>query len=406
MIRTLTTGALVLALRLAIAACVLPGQASAQAVASAGSREDDLVNQHLAAGDRFRASGLLQEAIGEYESAMKIDPENPAVYERLGYALVEVQDYERAAKTYRRWVDLRPKDCRSHAGLGYAYLKQRLTDQAMRSYEQATQLCVDDPDVFAGMGAAYREAGYRVEAAEAFRRAIELDPDDIAAYESLAAVYWDLELYPEAIAGYEAILARPDHGKDAAWVASARGRLAHMYAAAGSYENAIPHHRYVMESADADEAARLRAVHGLSVAYERTGQLGPAIELYESLIEKTPDRSDYHYRLGELLNDDGRYSDAIARVEQGRQRDSGCGARGYCVAGVAYEKLGQYERATEEFRKALGCNDESFNEYAAKQIERQEQLRKIEEMKKQKEKYGTAPAPPAEEPTSPDESDR
>ena len=83
---------------LPIAACILLAS-SPPTVTSAGSREDDLVNQHLATGDQFRGSGLTREAIEQYEAAMKIDPENPAVYERLGYALVEAQDYERAAKT-------------------------------------------------------------------------------------------------------------------------------------------------------------------------------------------------------------------------------------------------------------------------------------------------------------------
>jgi tetratricopeptide (TPR) repeat protein len=179
-----------------------------------------------------------------------------------------------------------------------------------------------------------------------------------------------------------------------------------MYSAAGADESAIPHFRHVMGSADVDEATRLRATHGLAVAYEHTGQLDEAIDLYEELIEKSPNRPDYQYRLGELLNDAGRHTDAIARVEAGRKADSGCGAQGFCVAGVAHEKLGQYERATEEFQKALACNDAKFNDYAAKQIERQGQLRKIEEMKKQKDRYGTAPAPPTEEPASPDENDR
>jgi tetratricopeptide (TPR) repeat protein len=161
-----------------------------------------------------------------------------------------------------------------------------------------------------------------------------------------------------------------------------------MYTEVGSYENAIPHNRFVMASPYANENAQLRAIRGLAVAYEKTEQLDLAIELYEALIVKLPDRPLYYYRLGELMNDVGRYNEAISRVKAGKQRDTECGAHGYCVMGSAYEKLGQYDRAKREFKKALNCNDASFNDYASKQIDRQEQLKKIEELKKQKEKYG------------------
>ena len=79
MIRIRPTGASCF-VALPIAACIL--SASAPSIVSAGSREDDLVRQHLASGDQFRDSGLTREAIEQYEAAMKIDPENPAVYER------------------------------------------------------------------------------------------------------------------------------------------------------------------------------------------------------------------------------------------------------------------------------------------------------------------------------------
>jgi tetratricopeptide (TPR) repeat protein len=143
-----------------------------------------------------------------------------------------------------------------------------------------------------------------------------------------------------------------------------------------------------MESAYANENAKVRAIRGLAVSYEKTEQLDLAIELYQALVEKVPDRPVYYYRLGELMNDVGRHKEAISRVKEGKQLDTECGAHGYCVLGQAYEKLGQYDRAKREFKKALNCNDKNFNDYATKQIDRQEQLKKIEELKKEKEKYG------------------
>jgi hypothetical protein len=78
-------------------------------------------------------------------------------------------------------------------------------------------------------------------------------------------------------------------------------------------------------------------------------------------------------------------------VKRGQNYDNGCSAQAYCVVGRAHEKLGgvdNYQRAKRDFQKALECNDPLFNDYATKQIERQDQLVKIEELKRQKEKTG------------------
>lgn len=350
--------------------------------------DTDLLVEKIALGNQFMSSGLPDKAVDAYKEALQIDPENAEVHSRLGYAYVAAEDYEMAVKTYRRWVELKPEDCDAHQSLGFAYMRQGLTDQAIVAYEKSLEICPEDPNAYTNLARAYKEGGYPLEAIEGYRRAVELNPSDVAGYENLGILYYERKLYPEAIATYEAILAMPNRGgKTDDWVAWASERLAAMYSWADSCEKAIPYYKVVLE-ADPTKDKILRA---LAICYEESGQVAEAIRLYQALIEQVPDKPLYYYRLGELLNDVGRYQEALRFVKEGKMYDTECSSHAYAVSGRAYEKMGgiaNYKKAEREFQKCVECGDPNFKSYCEQQIERQQQLAKREELQRQKDQQG------------------
>lgn len=336
-------------------------------------------------GDQFLGSQLPGKAAEKFEEALRIDPENAEVHSRLAWAYLQAEDFEKAVKTYRRLAEeLKPDDCNSYMSLGFAYMRQELTDQAIVAYEKALTLCPDDPNAFTQMARAYAAAGYETEAIEAYRRGIELNPNDVASYEALASLLYKRKLYPEAIATYEAVLAMPNHGKDEKWVVGASKRLGLMYKWAENCEKAIPYYRTVVEA----EPANVNALKSLAVCYEKAGQTADAIRAYDKLIKAESDKPLYYYRLAELLNDIGQYEKALRTIRQGKQYDTDCSAHAYAVAGRALEKTGEYRKAEREFKKCAECGDKNFTSYCTQQIERQQQLAKIQSLKKQKAKQG------------------
>ncbi|HMB70597.1 MAG TPA: tetratricopeptide repeat protein [bacterium] len=348
----------------------------------------DLLLERISLGDQKMNSKLPLEAIVNYKEALEIDPENADVYSRLGYAYVQAEDYDMAVKTYRRWAELKPDDCQAHQSLGFAYMRQGLTDQAIVAYETSLEECPEDPNAYTNLARAYKEGDYVLEAIEGYRRAIELNPSDVSAYENLAILYYERKLYPEAIATYEAILAMPNRGgKTEEWVAWAAERLAAMYRWAESCEKAVPYYKIVLEA----DPTKDRVLRALAVCYEESGQVAEAIHLYRALIEQIPDKPLYYYRLGELLNDVGRFQEALRSVKEGKMYDTECSSHAYAVSGRAYEKMGgitNYKKAEREFRKCVDCADPNFTSYCEQQIERQQQLAKIEELRKAKDEQG------------------
>jgi tetratricopeptide (TPR) repeat protein len=230
----------------------------ASAAFAASPKDDDLIHQYVSEGDRLRDSGHPAEAAAQYELALGFDETNVDVYARLSSTLVEAGNYERAGKICGRWIEIAPKTCAPRLELGLAYLRQGLVDQSVKAYEEALQFCPNDATAYASLARAYDGAHYPLEAIEAFRRSLELNPDDVSCYEALAKLYDDRALYPEAIGMYEAVLARPNHGKSEAWVSQAHARLATLYEWAHACERAIPHWEAVAASPSADAATKER----------------------------------------------------------------------------------------------------------------------------------------------------
>jgi tetratricopeptide (TPR) repeat protein len=345
---------------------------------------DDLLAEYLAKGEEYRAAGLPAKAAEQFESALALDDANVDVYPRLGRALVEAGNAERAAKICERWIQLAPKDCAARTGLGEAQLAQRLTDQAMKTFEDALRLCPEDASVWSRLGFAYEKTGYPIEAIEALRRSLEIEPDGVAARETLARIQFDRRQYPQAAAQYEALLAREDHGKDAAWVAWAHGRLAGLYEWGGDSERAIPHWESVVASTAAGPEAIGTALEGVVRCESAAGRVSKAIDACTRLVAVSPERPDAYYRLGDLLNRAGRYAEALEAARKGIEADGGCAAHGYCVLGVAYEKLGglaNVKRAEREFQKAVNCGEGPFLDLAVEQVKRQQALARDEEAK-------------------------
>ena len=88
--------------------------------------------------------------------------------------------------------------------------------------------------------------------------------------------------------------------------------------------------------------------------------------------------------LGDLFNKAKRYSEAIAIARKGLEVDP-LNAGSYCVWGKALEKMERYEEAIDRFQKAVNCHDPNWTPYAKKEIERQQRLIEIRELKKQQE---------------------
>ena len=194
---------------------------------------------------RLVASGRLDEAIGHYAEALRLDPRYPEAYDNLGIALALAGRREEAVANFEGALRLRPDFAEAHYNLGLTLVSAgRLPEavehyraalrlspnhaeiennlgvalarlgqplDAIEHYEQALRLRPGNPDMLANLGNALRMVGRYGEAIRDLRQALQEEPDSVEAHYNLGLALAAAGRRGEAEAEFsEAVRLRPD----------------------------------------------------------------------------------------------------------------------------------------------------------------------------------------------------
>ncbi len=147
------------------------------------------ISDHIQSGNKFAQDKKYQEAVREYETAVRLDPKNADANLLLGLTLANTGDLERAVQYSAAAVQLKP----TYAGyynLGLIYANQGKFDQAVEAYEKAVQLNPKSYQTWYQLGLVYAAALKFDKAIEAYQKVLELNPKFPAAYQGLGGAYF------------------------------------------------------------------------------------------------------------------------------------------------------------------------------------------------------------------------
>ena len=123
-------------------------------------------------------AGQWARAEADFDRALQLSPEQPAVLNYLGYSLTEQgRDLPRARRLIERAVQQRPNDGSIVDSLGWVMLRQGDIAGAVRNLERAVELSSEDATINGHLGDALYAAGRKREAEFQWRRALTLKPD-------------------------------------------------------------------------------------------------------------------------------------------------------------------------------------------------------------------------------------
>ena len=284
------------------------GEAEIDPRVAAGRDPKDMVPhwERIQTAENNMAMGNFREALEEMEACLEMVPEDVWLLRLLTSAYMEKGDFERAEETGLRALKLEPNDPAVYVGLGRVALGLRRVKEAEDYYNRALQMDPEFASAYVALGSlyAYTEGPAKAleyhqraidmdpgttgptahnaigsmhlgrmdldQAREAFRQSLEIDPLNGGAHNGLATILIEENELEEAEAELEiALRFMPNH-------AGVLGTLAALHNKKGEHEEAITLARRAL---DVNEN-HLQTLNGLGSALQATGDLPGAKQAF------------------------------------------------------------------------------------------------------------------------------
>jgi tetratricopeptide (TPR) repeat protein len=141
---------------------------------------------HNNLGVALLAQGRRQEAIGHWEQALRINPDLAEAHFNLGLAFVGQDRLHEAITCYEQALRIKPDYAEAHFNLGSALVRLGRQREAIEHWEQALRIKPDFVEAHYNLGVALEQAGRRQDAIQHYQQALRIEPDLVPAQKALA----------------------------------------------------------------------------------------------------------------------------------------------------------------------------------------------------------------------------
>lgn len=202
---------------------------------------------HYNLGIALDEQGKLDEAMAQYQEALKIRPSYPAAENNLGLALQRKGALDEAIAHFQKAIQgagfVEPI-----VNLGNALLQKGEVEEAIVQYQQAVRLAPNLPTGHNNLGNALVQKGDLEGAAAQYEKALDLDPEYADANYSLGNILLGKGKLDEAIAHFEQSLRNnPDYAK-------AHNNLGNALLQKGDAKQAVAHYKRALQLEPSDVA--------------------------------------------------------------------------------------------------------------------------------------------------------
>jgi tetratricopeptide (TPR) repeat protein len=219
-------------------------------------------------GDNFYEKGEIQEAIKEFQLALKLDPNNVNVRNSLGVCFGLQSHYDAAIAEFNKAIAIDPDEYMALYNLGLVHLFVEQQDRALKFFLDADKINGDNYEVAFQTGKLYLETGNLEKCRPYLERAAKLDPKSGQACRYLGDCY-------------------------------AAGHMPE--AAVSAYKKAIKHNPH--------DAAAMSALGSI---YDDQGENSEiALMFLRESIALAPENGLFHHRLGRHFSKQQRLDDAL-----------------------------------------------------------------------------------------------
>ncbi len=136
---------------------------------------------HNLLGCALEQTGNFEEAIREFQEALRMDPGYAEAHGNLGDTLLQAGKIHEAMKQWQQAIQLNPRYPQARYNLGVALALQGRTQEAIDQWEEALRIKPDYAEAHYNLGVAMEKMGRLDSAVEHYRRALIINPDYAAA---------------------------------------------------------------------------------------------------------------------------------------------------------------------------------------------------------------------------------
>ena len=148
---------------------------------------------HGGLGRAYHERGQLNEAIVEFQKAVRLLPNHFKAYYILGVVYDQKGDYRNAIDNYKKSIAINPEFADAHYNLAILYHKQGLMADAIRQYKKVIELMPEDYEAHNDLGVAYAVEGKLQQAVSEWQKVLQIDPANKSARDNISKAKVQLE---------------------------------------------------------------------------------------------------------------------------------------------------------------------------------------------------------------------
>lgn len=306
------------------------------------------INTMLLLGNINFESGKYNDAIRAYSDALKLSPENPSLLFNIGASMVKTGDefsaveYFKKAGSFDRSGEIA---YRAYSRLGVIYTERNRFDQAVDYLKKASSIRPGDPVSRYNLGIAYLKQNKKNEALAELEKAEELGNNDLQMTEKIGEAYFSLNDYEKSLKTYNSLLNTRKRN------IKILSRVGEIYYKKGELDKAYNTYKKITEIEPATENARI-AYLNIGNIMDDTGRYEDAIKAYEKAMTINLKDASAHYNLGIAYKHAGKPEKAIKSWKESARLDTKSPAPHIAIADYYYEKK-FYDLAEKEFQTIL-----------------------------------------------------
>lgn len=136
----------------------------------------ELIDNYKARGQGYTDKRDYDKALADFNSALKVDPQNASIYQERGRAYMKMDDLDKSLADYASAIRIEPQDTNSYLCRGNIYKRQGNYDLAFKDYGTALKINPKNPFAYLNRGDAYHDKGDYQLALKDYEMAIQLNP--------------------------------------------------------------------------------------------------------------------------------------------------------------------------------------------------------------------------------------